>query len=66
MDINLLKSKMALNGDNQVDLSEALDITQNSLSFKMTQKSDFKQSEIDIIAKRYNLTGDEIKQIFFN
>ena len=66
MDVNLLKSKMALNGDNQVELSDALDITPNALSFKMKQKNDFKQSEIDIIAKRYDLTGDEIKQIFFN
>lgn len=66
MDINLLKSKMVLNGDTQVALAAALDIDKNTLCFKMNQKNDFKQSEIDIIAKRYNLSGDEIKQIFFN
>lgn len=66
MDINLLRSKMALKGDTQADLADVLDITPQALSSKMTQSYDFKQSEINIIAKRYDLTGDEIKQIFFN
>lgn len=66
MDINLLRSKMALKGDTQNDLAAALGITPTALSSKMTQSYDFKQSEINTIAKRYDLTGDEIKQIFFN
>ena len=66
MDANLLKSKMALRGDTQNDLAEALNVTRPTLSFKMNQKTNFKQSEIDIITKRYDLTSDEIRQIFFN
>lgn len=66
MDINLLRSKMALKGDSQNDLAAALGITPTALSSKMTQTYDFKQSEINAIAKRYDLTGDEIKQIFFS
>lgn len=66
MDINLLRSKMALKGDTQADLAAALEITPQALSTKMTQSYDFKQREISAIAKRYDLTGDEIKQIFFS
>lgn len=66
MNVNLLRSKMALNGDNQVALAEALEITPNTLCFKMAEKNDFKVSELDIIVKRYNLSGDEIKEIFFS
>lgn len=66
MDMNVLKSKMTLKGDTQIDLAGALNIDKNTLCLKMNQKNDFKQSEIDMIAKRYDLTGDEIKQIFFS
>ena len=66
MDINLLRSKMALHGDTQSTLAEALNIAPQTLCIKLSQEYDFKQSEISIIAKRYNLTSDEIKQIFFN
>ncbi len=66
MNANLLRSKMALHGDMQVDLAKDLNITAMGLSNKMNQKNDFKQSEIDFIAKKYDLTADEIKEIFFN
>lgn len=66
MDVNLLKSKMVLHGDGLIDLANALGITRNAMYCKMTQKYEFKQSEIAIITKRYNLTNDEIKQIFFS
>ena len=66
MNINLLKSKMALYGDNQVKLAEALNITKNAMCFKLQEKNEFKRSEIEVIAKRYELTSDEIKEIFFN
>lgn len=66
MDTNLLKSKMVLKGDTQNDLANALDVSRATLSFKMNQRTNFKQSEIDIITKRYELSSDEIRQIFFN
>lgn len=66
MNANLLRSKMALHGDMQVDLAKDLNITAMGLSNKMNQRTDFKQSEIDYIAKKYELTADEIKEIFFN
>lgn len=66
MNANLLRSKMALFGEMQVDLAASLNLTPMGLSNKINQKNDFKQSEIAFIAKRYELTGDEIKEIFFN
>lgn len=66
MNANLLRSKMALHGDMQVDLAKDLNITAMGLSNKMNQKNDFKQSEIDYIARKYDLTADEIKEIFFS
>lgn len=66
MDVNLLKSKMALKGDTLNELANALNITRNALYCKMSQIYEFKQGEISIIADRYELTNDEIRKIFFS
>lgn len=66
MNVNLLKSKMAFYGDNQVKLAEVLNINKNSMCKKLLGKNELKRSEIEIIAKRYELTSDEIKEIFFS
>lgn len=68
----LLESKMALYGDNQNSLAAALGITIQRLSAKMNAKqvSDkvkpaaFTLHEVRIIMERYNLTPDEVVQIF--
>ena len=57
---------MVLKGDTQNDLANALDVSRATLSFKMNQRTNFKQSEIDLISKRYELSSEEIKRIFFN
>lgn len=66
MNVNLLKSKMALKGDTQFDLGKALGITKASMSVKMTGKNPFKLNEVKFIADRYELTNDEIVEIFLN
>ena len=67
MNARLLRSKMVLFGDTQVDLAEALDISQQRLSAKMneTNGAEFNQREIRIIRERYNLTAEELSLIFF-
>ena len=65
MNDTLLKPIMVLRGDNQMELARALGINENTLTCKMKQRNDFKQSEIKIIAERYNLTDAQIKEIFF-
>lgn len=66
MNIALLKSKMALNGDTQTTLAEYLGVTNNTMSNKMIGKYEFKHSEIEAIARRYKLTAEELTTIFFN
>lgn len=68
MDINKLKSKMALYGDNGGDLAEYLSISRSTLSGKMneTNGAEFTQNEILKIKERYQLTGSEVDEIFFN
>lgn len=68
MDINKLKSKMALYGDNGGDLAEYLNISRSTLSGKMneTNGAEFTQGEIQKIKERYDLNGNEVDEIFFN
>ncbi len=61
----LLKSKMVLYGDTNMSVAELLGISRNYVSEKLNNKRDFKQSEIKFFIDRYNLTADEIIQIFF-
>lgn len=64
MNTNKLRSVMVLHGDNGVKLARALGISQNSLSKKMTGKSQFTQDEIWQIKERYGLTPVEVDEIF--
>ena len=62
----LLKSKMILHDDTVETLAEALDISRQTLSSKINNKTDFWQSEIKFFVKRYELTPEEMNEIFFN
>lgn len=64
--VNLLKSKMIAAGDEnfiQV-LADILVCSRTTASRKLNGELQFTQGEISVIAKRYNLSADEIKQIF--
>ena len=56
---------MILKNDTVSSLSEAVGTKRQSLSCKINNKREFKQNEIAIIANRYNLTSEQIKDIFF-
>ena len=68
----LLKSKMALYGDDQNALAAALGITIQRLSAKMNAKqvtekvkaAAFTLAEVRIIMERYSLTPEEVVAIF--
>ena len=68
MNKRMLESKMKLFGDTNDTLARALGISPQSFSSKKneTNGSEFKQSEIDAIKKRYSLTPEELESIFFN
>jgi hypothetical protein len=57
---------MALHGDTNNSLSKHLGITPLTMSLKINGKgAEFTQGEIMSIAKKYDLTADQINQIFF-
>lgn len=67
MDTKRLRAKMILFGDTGAELSEYLSISRTTLSSKMNNNgAEFTQGEILKIKDRYNLTGNEIDEIFFN
>lgn len=58
---------MVLHGDTNKALAEALGITSQSLSDKINERgTEFKQGEIAKIRDRYDLSADQVEQIFFN
>ena len=63
---NLLKSKMALHGDTGASLAEYLGIAQNTFSLKLNGDAVFTQSEIKKIKEKYNLSSEEIDEIFLS
>lgn len=62
----MLKSIMALHDDTIRDLADYLGITPNSVSNKINENgTEFKQGEIAMIKERYNLSADQVDDIFF-
>ena len=67
MNTNKLRAKMALFGDTGSTLAEAIGISQQRFSAKLNGKdAEFTQGEIQTIKDRYNLTAEEVDDIFFN
>ena len=64
MNIRLLKSKMVLVGDNVPKLAEYLGQTEGNVYGKLSGKISWTLRDIGMITKRYNLTNDEVVEIF--
>ena len=63
----LLRSVMVLYGDTNKTLAEYLGISEKSVNDKINEKNtEFKQSEIASIKKRYSLDDAQVTDIFFN
>lgn len=62
----LLKSIMVLNCDTVQALALSLGVNRQNISAKLNGKRDFKQTEINKIIDRYNLTDLQIRAIFFD
>lgn len=67
MNKNMFKSKMKLHGDTNAILAKAIGISPQRLSAKINETggAEFVQGEIEKIKDRYNLTPDEVNDIFF-
>ena len=62
---NELKAIMAKHGDRQEDLAAYLGKSIMTISSKINGDTDFKRSEIEMIALRYHLSAEDIQRIFF-
>ena len=61
-----LRSIMVLHGDTNKDLADYLGISEQSVSNKINENgTEFKQGEIARIKMKYNLSSEQIDQIFF-
>lgn len=67
MNKNLFKSKMALFGDTNQTVAEALNISpqRNSAKLNGTNGAEYTQGEISILKQRWHLTAEEVDLIFF-
>lgn len=67
MNTRLFESKMVLHGDTGGTLAEALGLSRQQFSAKKneTNGAEFTQGEIKIIKERYNLSPQEVDDIFF-
>lgn len=68
MNKNKLESIMKLHGDNGNSLSVYLGMARCTFSAKLneTNGAEFTQGEISAIKEKYNLTPEEVVEIFFN
>ena len=68
MDKYKLRAKMSEHGDTSEVLAEVLGMHRSCLSAKMNgyRGAEFNQTEIKLMAKRYEMTDTEVCEIFFN
>ena len=58
---------MVLNNDTNKTLADYLGISEKSVNDKINEnKTEFRQSEISLIKKRYSLTDEQTSAIFFS
>lgn len=58
---------MVLNNDTNKSLADYLGISEKSVNDKINEnKTEFRQSEISLIKKRYSLTDEQTSAIFFS
>lgn len=67
MNKNELVSKMKKYGDRNEDLAKYIGISPQRFSAKLNETggAEFTQSEIQKVKEKYNLTGEEVNDIFF-
>lgn len=64
-DYTLLKALMREKNLTQLEISEALKISESTFSLKINSKSEFKQSEIEKIVELLDIPPEKIGEYFF-
>lgn len=57
---------MVLNGDTQKTIADALNVSEQTVGDKVNGISEFKQSEIKVLINRWNLSPEQVDEIFFS
>ena len=60
-----LKGVIASHGDKQTHLAKAMNITASRLTNALKGRTELRRPEIETIVRRYNLSGDDVINIFF-
>jgi len=60
-----LKVEMLRNKETQTKLAAAMGMQPSNLNDRIKGKTEFRQSEINFIRKRYNLSAARMEEIFF-
>ncbi len=67
MNGTLLRSIMVLNEDTNKSLADYLGISEKSVSDKINERgTEFRQGEITAIIRKYSLSDEQVRNIFFN
>lgn len=67
MNVKLFRSIMVLHNDTNKTLADFLKVSEQTVCNKINENgTQFKQNEIAMLVKRYNLTAEQISDIFFN
>lgn len=67
MNSKLFRSIMVLHNDTNKTLAEFLNVSEQTVCNKINENgTEFKQGEIAKIVERYNLTAEQITEIFFS
>ena len=67
MNVKLFRSIMVLHNDTNKILADFLKVSEQTVCNKINENgTQFKQNEIAMLVKRYNLTAEQISDIFFN
>lgn len=66
MDTRKLRALLTLNGDTLADLAEVIGCSYTAISNKMAGRSDFTQPEMLKIIRQYELSSDQVNDIFFD
>ena len=67
MDFLLFKYFAGKNGDTMRDAAKAINVSPTTISNRLTHKcGDFSRADIVTLKKRWNLTNDQVAEIFYN
>lgn len=63
---NAFRSVMVYHNDNTAEIAKYLGVSRVAVSDKLNGRYDFRLAEVDMLAKRWHLTPEQIYEIFID